>query len=523
MTSGSGFLTSPPTTIEPHSPLASPTFAFLRRALFLVDGALVLLMAGVVFTLGCQELSDSDVWWHVRTGQWIWSNQTVPTHDLVHIHVHRQPLDLTSHRLFQVWLAAAFVTAGVPGMILMAAGVWTVVVLVAFMAGRRRWPVWVATVCWLPAIVVMSSRFIPRPEVFSLLGVALYLAILLRTDDTPQLTWILPFIQVLWVNAHGLFMLGPAILVMYLADRLVRMHTSTRNSQLGECVPGATVGGDTSGVPRCWLPLLGLANPYGLRGALLPLELFPKITAWGGQAKSYIIENGDLREFVRKQGLAAASSLYLRGECFLLWVMPLSFIVPAAWRTGRAGTSSLAWTRSCLGAFALAVSLVLASALGFPGPGTPAWLVWAGRRAPVGLVMLGALSAAILIRSSRWTAVLAVMGGVSLGLWVLWLRTQLFGLEPGPGAWFGGSEFNALGWSTVLIGGATAALLLRTRARRFFAMALAVSFSYLALQAIRNINLFGLVAGFVTTWNVGRRGRPTELHPFEPASLSQRP
>ena len=294
---------------------------------------------------------------------------------------------------------------------------------------------------------------------------------------------------------------GPIILIIYLADRLARrkqgLTTGSSEERLGRYRWWAHVGGATV--------LVGLAclgNPYGLRGALLPLELFPKITAWGGQYKTYIIEFGDLQEFVRKQGLAAASGLYLRADCFLLWVVPLSFIMPAIWRTGRADISSPAWTKGCIGAFGFTVSLVLASVLGFPGPGTPAWLIRLGRLAPLGLVALGAVSAVILVRASRRAALLAVVAGATMAMWVLWLRAHLLGLEPGLGAWFGGNGSVVLGWGTVLIGGATAVLVFRAGGR-FFTMALAITFSYLALQAIRNINLFGLVAGFVTTWNLG--------------------
>jgi len=468
----------------------------------------------MTFTLGCQELSDADVWWHLRAGQWIWHNQKVPTLDpFTFASADRLWIDL--HWLFQVCLAAAFAAGGVRGMILMAAGFWTAVVLVALTAGARRWPVWLATVCWLPAMVVMSARFTPRPEVFSLLGVAFYLVVLVRTEDTPKLVWILPFIQVLWVNAHGLFVLGPIILVIYLADRVVgRMPGLIIDSFKNRCERN-----------RCWghvggaTVMVGLAcliNPYGLRGALFPLELFPKITAWGGQYKSYIIEFGDLQELVRKQGMTATSSLYLRAECFLLWVVPLSFIVPAVWRTGWAGISNPAWTKGCIGAFGLAVSLVLTSVLGFPGPGNPAWLVQLGRLAPLGLVALGTLSAALLVRLSRRTALLAMMGGATLATWVLWLRAHLLGLE---GAWFGGNDSLVLGWGAVVIGGTTAVLILRAGGR-FFTMVVTVSFSYLALQAIRNINLFGLVAGFVTTWNLGEW--TTELF-AEPRAQERRP
>ncbi len=51
----------------------------------------------------------------------------------------------------------------------------------------------------------MSARFDPRPELLSLLGTAIYLAVLFRTDRAPALAWLLPLVQVIWVNSHALF------------------------------------------------------------------------------------------------------------------------------------------------------------------------------------------------------------------------------------------------------------------------------------------------------------------------------
>ena len=66
----------------------------------------------------------------------------------------------------------------------------------------------------------MAMRFDPRPEIFSLVFLACYLAILLRVDRNPALAWFLPLIQVLWVNTHGLFVLGPIVLACYLVARV---------------------------------------------------------------------------------------------------------------------------------------------------------------------------------------------------------------------------------------------------------------------------------------------------------------
>ena len=255
-----------------------------------------------------------------------------------------------------------------------------------------------------------------------------------------------------------------------------------------------------------------LASPYGWRGALLPLELFPKITAWGGTYKAYIIEFMDLREFVARQGVPiAAANLYNRAECFLLWALPMSWIVPSAWRAARDGAgASRASTMSRLVvagpvAFAMAMGLVLAAAMGLPGQGTPRGMIAVGRMAPVGLAVMGTVAAAIVVRSSGRAAMIAAMGGLAASVWMIWLRAYLFGAEPGPSAWLGvpGRGSVPVAWGSGVLGVAAAALAVGFGGARPFRIALAAAFGYLALQAIRNANLFGLAAGFVLAGNLG--------------------
>ncbi len=139
---------------------SSPTHP--DRAVRMTDGALVLLMLGATFALGCQELYDSDIWWHVRSGQWIWEHRQIPRLDpFTFTSSDRLWIDL--HWVFQVLLATAFGAGGARGMIVMAAGMCTAVLLVALTARDRRGPTWVAVACWLPALVVMSAiRPAPR-------------------------------------------------------------------------------------------------------------------------------------------------------------------------------------------------------------------------------------------------------------------------------------------------------------------------------------------------------------------------
>ena len=107
-------------------------------------------------------------------------------------------------------------------MILLASASCGVTLLIAMTARMRDWPAWVVAAAWVPALLVMSTRLPPRPEVFSLAFLAAYMAVLLRCDRRPAFIWALPAIQVLWVNSHGLFILGPIILGAYVADGALR-------------------------------------------------------------------------------------------------------------------------------------------------------------------------------------------------------------------------------------------------------------------------------------------------------------
>jgi len=488
----------------------------LGRVHRLVDRLLRWLIVAAAFLLGCEELFDPDVWWHVRAGQWIWANRKIPVLDPFTFSSADRPwIDL--HWTFQLLLTAAHAAGGVRGLVLMAAIGSGAVLLVGLAARDRRWPMWMIAACWLPALLTMSGRFAPRPELLSLLGVATYLAVLFRTDDTPALAWILAPVQVLWVNAHGLFVLGPFIMGAYLIDHIAgaiaRSRTSPPHSSMPEGLDAQPsnrggawwwhVGGATAAA--C---LACLVNPYGLRGTLFPLELFPKLTAWGGPYKTTIVELMDLGAFVQRAGPGGAgSNVYVQAECFLLWILPISFIVPAVWRLDRSRVSEMSSTlrleiarrsRAAVwfGALGFSAGLILICVLGFPGVAMAPWLVWPGLSVPVGLIVLGICGAAVLgiMRSPPPAVLLAAVGGVAVAAWVVWLRADLFGPEPGI----------ILGAATALLGSAAAVLTLRAGGRgRLFRLILALAFGYLAIQSYRNMSFFGLVAGFVLAWNLG--------------------
>ena len=135
---------------------------------------------------------------------------------------------------------------------------------------------------WLPAVLVLGGRMYVRPETFTLLYLSIFLAVLTRIDRTPRLAFVLPFVQVAWVNTQGLFVFGPILWAFALLDAAAR--------------PGAFAASRArfwrSTSAAAMLTVIScLLNPYGLRGALYPLEL-ARTRDCRDQAREFVFRSG---------------------------------------------------------------------------------------------------------------------------------------------------------------------------------------------------------------------------------------
>jgi tetratricopeptide (TPR) repeat protein len=481
--------------------MTSPRLATQATKRSRADRLLAAALGALAFLLGCYELFDPDIWWHLRSGQWILQHGRVPSLDMFSFaSADRTWVDL--HWGFQVALALAHKLAGVAGMILMASAAGCAAFLIAMTARLPGWPRWAAALCWLPALALMGTRFDPRPEVFSLLYLACFLAVLVRVERHPTLAWCLPLVQVLWVNTHGLFALGPIVLGCYLVERTTR-------ALIG---PGRPDDGQVRSRRALWRHLIPvsaavaiacLLNPYGMRGAMFPLELFPKISDPANLYKTYIDEFTSLSEVMHDQmGGMAGTHPHVRTQMFLLMLLPWSFVLPAAWEKWRSAfgqseqvgaVGTLFW--AC--GFVVACVVVLAAVLGVPLPGTARWLIGVSRAVPAIMVIIGGVAALSLAARSRVASATMVVGSAALAAWTAWLCAYLFDEGGTP---YGVSAL-VLGYACAVLGALSIGLVIHVGGS-IFRLLLLATFTYLSFQAIRNINLFGLVAGAVLAWNV---------------------
>ncbi|HKM52394.1 MAG TPA: tetratricopeptide repeat protein [Isosphaeraceae bacterium] len=453
------------------------------------DGLIVVLLASIAFLLGCAMLFDTDIWWHVRSGEWILEHRRVPWLDpFTFTSSDRVWIDL--HWGFQVAIALAHRLGGVRGILILASVACTSTFLLALGMRREGWSVVIAGWCWVPALALLSSRFDPRPEIFSLLLLAAFLVVLSRAEQAPRLLWLLPLLQVAWVNVHALFVLGPVIVACYLTDRLVRGFLETVEGPTGWAWWRHAWPATLAVLLGCWL------NPYGLQGVLFPGEIFGKISSPSNPYKQYVAEFMSLSSMVQKQGLPdAAANLYLRATTFLLLLLPWSFVVPSAWKCCRPElrTDSGYWTRAFLGGVAVA----MIGTLGLPARDMPPWMALVGRFSSLLCLFLAAAMLVIGPRS-RQSILVLISGALAIAGWYEYLRGHLYGFDQTLAEPWRPSLRPMLG----LVGLIAAFAAIGEGARPFLIL-LTIAFGVLGLLAYRNMNLFGLVAGVVLAWNLG--------------------
>lgn len=286
-----------------------------RLAAF-ADAGLILLFLALTFLLGVFPLKDTDIFWHIRTGQIIRQSGDVPRHDLFTYTRGDAPwIDL--HWIFQIGVSWLHERGGAVALNLAKCVITCVAMLILLACRRRDWPIWAFLVAWLPALLVLGGRMYVRPETLSLLYLAIFFAVLTRWDRHPWLVAILPPVQVAWVNSHGLFVFGPIVLVMALLDAATRPRS---------LAPGPGRWWRIAGIGSLATLAACLFNPYGIRGAMYPIELAGTMS--NEVFSLSIAELTPIPEWIRRHGLA---NLPLQLHFLTMALGGLSFLVPLAW------------------------------------------------------------------------------------------------------------------------------------------------------------------------------------------------
>lgn len=174
-------------------------------------GALLVLF----FATAVNQIADFDFWWLWATGRYV-AEHGFPHTDVFSFASEGRPW-IELRWLFCLGLYGSSVAFGYVG-----ANVIKVLLLAitATLAARsvKTWPPVAGLVAGTLAILASSPRFIIRPEIASYLFVALFLLLIARyRNGNRTALFLLPLLQVVWVNTHTIFILGPLLLLAFFA------------------------------------------------------------------------------------------------------------------------------------------------------------------------------------------------------------------------------------------------------------------------------------------------------------------
>ena len=214
--------------------------------------ALLAALAWVSASFLIQELYSLDAWWHIAIGRDILDRWSIPRVDRYTVAGLGLPYH-DSHWLFQLLLGVFHRAFGLVGAQLVQIGIWTGALTLIYRATRRWAETGTSAALTFIAAMACVERFLPRPEAITVLMVAAFYLVLANQDRSLRTRIaILVVLQVIWVNSHGLFTIGPGMVAAYVVEAAwIRWRAKD-----GEWKPAlATLGA---------VLLATLVTPYGM-------------------------------------------------------------------------------------------------------------------------------------------------------------------------------------------------------------------------------------------------------------------
>ena len=221
-----------------------------------------LLMGLSCGALGRLLLRDSDIGWHIRNGKLILLTHAVP-------HTDSFSSTMSGHTwyawewLYDLLIAAIHQVFGLNGVVFYTAAIIAATfVLTLHFALRRGGNLVITFFLLILSLGASAVHFLARPHVLSWLFAVIWFELLdsvsaARNGQAGKRLFWLPALMIVWVNLHGGFVLGFAMLAIYMAGGAIEYFT--RREQRAEIA--------------IWLKRLGVVtvltfaasfvNPYG--------------------------------------------------------------------------------------------------------------------------------------------------------------------------------------------------------------------------------------------------------------------
>lgn len=247
-----------------------------RQARWALGGLLI----ASAFSLGLTKIQDTDAWTHLALGRAIVEAGGFPANEQFVVPSLGLPY-YNAEWLFGVMLYLTYLAAGVAGVVLLKATLIGLAFLILFEdsllprdpPSHRALGLALAASALFPFVLAVRHRFVERPD----LVLMVFLAFTIYALDAylvagRRFLYLLPLLQVLWVNMHPSIILAavPFVAVL-LAGGLQHLLRAWRGFEL----PGTPSARQLRVVAAVFVGVMlaSLANPYGIDTFFAPFRL----------------------------------------------------------------------------------------------------------------------------------------------------------------------------------------------------------------------------------------------------------
>jgi hypothetical protein len=231
----------------------------------------------IAFALSIKCFREPDLWWQIRTGQWILENGSVPVTDPFSYTFFGKPW-INIKWGFEVLAAIVSNMLGPESVYLIQALFSVLLIFFLMRLANIFYPgnpdarpsKWAVILSLLITLFGIEYRIIGRPEMISHLLTVVFISLLLQYSKTEtRWIWLLLPLQILWANMHEAFGLGVVLIMLFVAGAWVEYLLTKEAALKRKAI--------TLSIIAAFLPMVILINPRGYILLLQPLEIFGQV------------------------------------------------------------------------------------------------------------------------------------------------------------------------------------------------------------------------------------------------------
>ncbi len=207
---------------ETAAAATSPSRAGWAVSVFSRPVMCMFVLAAVIFRYSLAGFAEPDIWWHLRNAAYLFQHHSFPTVDTYSFGAAGSPR-LNYEWLSEIPFLLGFDAGGLQGLLAVYLAVFTLIYIgVYYRSCRGGASCLNASITTLLAILLGVVSIGPRVLLFGWLSMVGLLLVLDHFQRTGKGLWLLPPLFALWINLHGSWIFGMAVLGLTIAAGLLQ-------------------------------------------------------------------------------------------------------------------------------------------------------------------------------------------------------------------------------------------------------------------------------------------------------------